>query len=242
MAWKNNLPQENIYFEYSNGVIYHCDCMEILPKVKANIIITDPPYGLKLSKGCMIGYGTYEHAKYPDDWDKKRPGKEVFDAMLNSCSNAMIFGGNYFADLLPQSTHWIFWDKKGEIKFKNNMSDGELVWTTFKKNSTKKYTCIQQGFIREDKSKRVHPTQKPIPLLYKLIKDYTNPEDIILDPFMGSGATLVAAELLGRKWIGIEREEKYCKATVERLKDYAILAGILEIDDILQKTEKNEIS
>ena len=150
---------------------------------------------------------------------KKRPAKEVFNIILSISKNAIIFGGNYFADLLPLSTHWIFWDKKGNIKFKNPYSDGELIWTSYKYKRTKKYVCIQQGFIREDKSKRVHPTQKPIFLIVFLLRDYSNENDLVLDPFLGSGTTAVVCEQLNRRWVAVEISEEYCKIAIKRIED-----------------------
>ena len=92
--------------------------------------------------------------------------------LLSYKSPTFLFGGNYFADLLPASTHWIVWDKKGNIEFKNPFSDCELIWTNDKKKVVKKYTVIQQGFISEEKE-RFHPTQKPVKLIRSIIEDYT---------------------------------------------------------------------
>jgi site-specific DNA-methyltransferase (adenine-specific) len=68
----------------------------------------------------------------------------------------------------------------------------------------------------------VHPTQKPVEIITPLI-EYSCPADgMVLDPFMGSGTTLVAARQLGRRAIGIEVEEKYCAAAVKRLRQQAL--------------------
>jgi DNA modification methylase len=139
-----------------------------------------------------------------------------FNEILRVSKNAIIFGGNFFADLLPLGKHWIVWDKKGDVKFKNPYSDCELLWTNFKKNTVKKYVFKQQGFITDSKDKRVHPTQKPSELIELLLKDYGG--DTILDPFMGSGTVGVACKRLKRNFLGIELDPKYfelAKAWIE---------------------------
>jgi len=225
MSWKDKFPKENRYYENENGILYCADCLDIMkqmPENSVDLVLTDPPYGIGASKG-VGGYGIAKTNKYNDNWDKKRPSKKVFNDILSIGENAIIFGGNYFADLLPLSTHWIFWDKKGCMKFKNPYSDGELIWTSYNYKRTKKYICIQQGFIRDDKSKRVHPTQKPIPLIISLLKDYSNENDLVFDPFLGSGTTAVACEQLNRKWIGIEISEEYCEIAKKRIKSQGVL-------------------
>ena len=159
--WKSMFPRDNIYHETDNGILYKGDCLEIMkdfPKDSVDLILTDPPYGLKQDKGSK-DFGNYKQHKYKDNWDNLRPNKIYFDLMLNISKVCIIFGGNLFTDLLPVSGHWIVWDKIGNIKFKNPFSQCELIWTSLKRKPIKKYVCVQQGFIRESKEKRVHPTQ-----------------------------------------------------------------------------------
>ena len=138
------------------------DCLGIMrsmPNKSVDLILTDPPYGKKADKGTN-GFGSAKNRRYGGGWDSKRPSKEVFDEMLRIGKNVIIFGGNYFADILPPSNHWIFWDKKGDIAFQNPFADGELIYTTFTK-PIKRIVFKQQGFITDSKDKRYHPTQKP---------------------------------------------------------------------------------
>ena len=201
------------YYEQDGIVIFNADCREILPHLpKVDLVLTDPPYGIGADKGTT-GFGCAEGKKYFDSWDVK---PESLDSVLFAGKKAIIFGGNYFTDLLPMNGHWIVWDKIGEMKFQNPFSDCELAWTNFDKKSVKKYVCIQQGFVAKEKT-RFHPTQKTVMLFANIIGDYSNIVDTILDPFMGSGTTLVAAKQLGRKAIGIEIEEKYCQIAIKRL-------------------------
>ena len=180
------------------------------------ICLTDPPYGIKMDKGFK-GFGGFgepiARKQYPDSWDSKRPSKEHFDVILKISDKAMIFGGNYFADILPTSTHWIVWDKKNTMP---TFGDAELMWTNIKRKSVKIFVCEYNGLLGKERT-RVHPAQKPIKLIIDLLSKYSKGTDLILDPFLGSGTTAVACERLNRKWIGIEISEKYCEISARRI-------------------------
>jgi DNA modification methylase len=209
------------YYEHGGITIYHGDCREILPQLpKVDLVLTDPPYGVKMSQGFegFEGFGGFgkpiARRQYPDTWDDNRPSKEVFDLILGHCSNAIMFGGNFFADILPRSTHWIFWDK---LQTMPTFGDGELAWTNLDRKSVKKVTVEWNGLLGKEDESRKHPTQKPLKLMLWCLEQYSEVEQTILDPFMGSGTTLRAAKDLGRKAIGIEIEEKYCEIAAKRL-------------------------
>jgi site-specific DNA-methyltransferase (adenine-specific) len=152
--------------------------------------------------------------QYPDTWDNDRPSSDHFKAILSACKKAVIFGGNFFADLLPRSTHWIFWDK---LQTMPTFGDGELAWTNIDRKSVKKVVVEWNGLLGKEDEQRKHPTQKPVSLMSWCIDTYAEPTELIIDPFMGSGTTLRAAKDLGRKAIGIEIEEKYCEIAAKRL-------------------------
>lgn len=196
------------------------DCLEVLssfPAKSVDLILTDPPYGVNADKG-VGGFGSSKTSKhYEDNWDSITPAREVFDEMLRVGKRVIIFGGNFFTDKLPVNGHWIVWDKKGGINFDNPFGDCELAWTNIDKKSVKKYTVIQQGFISAEKD-RYHPTQKPVSLFNQIICDYVDGGGLILDPFIGSGTTAIAAKQLGKDYIGIEINKKYCEIAEERIK------------------------
>ena len=212
------------YYGPVDGItIYHGDCRDILPTFpdkSFDLVLTDPPYGVKRDKGFegfegFEGFGTpIARKRYEDDdWDSERPDAVVFQTILRVSETALIFGGNYFADLLPQGKHWLVWDKLNTMP---TFGDCELVWTNVSRNSVKKVTREYNGLIGKEET-RQHPTQKPVNLLGKLIEDYSEPSFSILDPFGGSGTTAVAAKQLGRKCTLIEIEEKYCEIAISRL-------------------------
>ena len=193
------------------------DCLEEMKKLEDNSIdlcLTDPPYGKKADKGTN-GFGSSKNRKYKGGWDSKIPSKEVFDEICRISKNQIIFGGNYFSHHLKPSKCWIVWDKKGDIAFNNPFADCELIYTSFSK-PIKRIVFKQQGFIKDSKDERYHPTQKPTELIEKIIKIYSDAQSII-DPFMGSGSTGVVAKNLNRKFIGIEKDEKYFEIAKQRI-------------------------
>ncbi len=206
------------FYQDDWATIYHGDCREILPDFpKVDLVLTDPPYGVNRDKGFggFGGFGQpivrrrFDH----DDWDSDRPEEEVFCHIFDLSKLAIIWGGNFFADILPRSTHWIFWDK---LQTMPTFGDGELAWTNSTRKSITKVTVEWNGLLGKEKY-RQHPTQKPLTLMTWCIENYSKQEHCIIDPFMGSGTTLRAAKDLNRKSIGIEIEEKYCEIAAKRL-------------------------
>jgi len=203
------------------------DALEGLKKLEdksIDIVITDPPYGINADKG-VGGFGSSPKTagKYEDDWDNQTPSKEIFDEILRVGKQVFIFGGNFFTDKLPVGTHWIVWDKIGDMKFKNPFSDCELVWTNVDKKTIKKITCIQQGFVKDNEcnNQRVHPTQKPIKVIREILKSCDG--NLVLDCFIGSGTTAVACRQLNKDFIGFEINPKYVEVCNKRLSQQTLL-------------------
>ena len=202
-----------------DATLYLGDCLEILPTLdKVDCVLTDPPYGVKRDNGFdgFDGFGGFgapiARTQYEGDWDSIRPSKEHFELMLAASGFAVIFGGNFFADMLPAGTHWIVWDKLNTMP---TFGDCELAWTNSTRKSIKKITVEYNGLIGKEKH-RQHATQKPVLLMEKVLEMYPK-QRTILDPFMGSGTTGVACANLGRKFIGIEIDEKYFDIACERI-------------------------
>lgn len=196
--------------------IYNADCLDVMIALRPiDVIITDPPYGINAADKSFAN-GTSKNIKMyaESNWDKMKPQRIYFELMKFISNKQIIFGGNYYNEYLGDARGMIFWDKgTGD----NSYADGELAWTNYDR-AIKKYKLTWVGANAKDRgSKREHPTQKPTELMVEIIKDYTNEEDIILDPFMGSGTTLVAAKQLGRKAVGIEINKTYCDIAIDRL-------------------------
>ena len=205
--------------QIGDATLYLGDCMEILPTLeRVDAVITDPPYGINAArtrnsaKDGWVDYGC-------DGWDKERPRREIFDLMRNCSDLQVIWGGNYFTDYLPPSQQWFSWDK-GQDGF--SLADFELAWSSQDK------ACRRINYPRALalKDGKQHPTQKPLAVMRWCIEQVGKPK-IILDPFMGSGTTGVAAIQMGRKFIGIEREPKYFDIACKRIEQAAAQGSLL---------------
>lgn len=193
-----------------NATLYLGDCLEILPTLpKVDAVITDPPYGIGKDGQAQTtgGHGGRKAHEFLG-WDSERPSSEAFKLMIAAADKHVIWGGNYFADLLPPTGKWFVWDKGQRI----NQSDGELAWTSA--NGALRICGMNRVELLLDGTE--HPTQKPIRLMTWCI-DKIGATEPILDPFMGSGTTGVACMNLGRKFIGIEIEPKYFDIACERI-------------------------
>ena len=221
--FNNPSLKDKIYFQDDDAIIYYGDCREILPEFEDksfDLCLTDPPYGVDIAKSGTVGGNNLAVCKDygASDWDKSRLDIELIRLLQTKSKNQIIFGGNYIADLLPASPCWIIWDKREGLP-SNNFADCELIWTSFNKPS-RLNSYLWQGMLQKhmgDKEVRQHPTQKPIEIIGKLIETFSDTDNLILDPFMGSGTTLRAAKNLNRKAVGIEISEEYCKIAVGRL-------------------------
>jgi hypothetical protein len=130
--------------------------------------------------------------------------------------NFIIWGGNYFTEFLSPSRCWIVWDKENS----GNFADCELAWTNYDKPA-KLFKWMWNGLTRKGKRdvggvSRVHPTQKPVGLHVEILQEFTDEGDLVLDPFLGSGTTLLACEQAGRTCYGIEYEAGYCDTIIQR--------------------------
>ena len=183
------------------------DCREVLPTLgRVDAVVTDPPYGIGEHGGACRTRGAAGYSKHENlGWDNERP--EWLSELLNYGDEQIIWGGNYFADLLPPTMGWLYWRKL----MGGDFSDGELAWTS-RNRALREFVKCPKGI---DKG---HPCEKPVELLMWCIGFLPNAETI-LDPFMGSGTTGVAALKLGRKFIGIEIEPKYFETSIRRCEE-----------------------
>ena len=187
------------YYEQDGITIYHGDCREVLPSLaKADLVLTDPPYGIFATGGTW-------GRKADLEWDREPVAN--LDQMLAAGTNQIVWGGNYYA--LPPSRGWLVWLKRDSLP---STADVELAWTSFDMNSR----LIDQTIAATNAERLGHPTQKPLRVMRWSLGFAPNARTVI-DPFMGSGTTLEACALLGRRAIGIEIEERYCEIAAKRL-------------------------
>lgn len=205
------------YYRDDAVVIFNADCKEIVPQMpKACLLLTDPPYGIGGDKGMggggKAGICPRNPKRYTGTWDRERPAADTLTAATSSAEICIVWGGNYFADVLPVSPKWLVWDKEQTMP---SYSDAELAWTTLNGVSVKMMRYSGNGLLAREKT-RVHPTQKPLALMLWCIS-LAGDVQTILDPFAGSGTTGRAAKDLGRKAVLIEREERYCEIAASRM-------------------------
>lgn len=192
--------------------LYNGDCMEYmksLPDGFFDLAIVDPDYALngKISKG-----GTW--AKKYKGFDGAlggKPTKEYFDELFRISKNQIVWGGNYFIDLLYPSRCFLIWDKKARM---NTLADCEMAWTSFDKNA-KIFT-----HPRNTGEKRVHICQKPIALYEWIMNNYAKPNERILDTHLGSGSSAIAAHRLGFEFVGVEINKQYFDSALTRIKKH----------------------
>lgn len=207
---------------YENKIL-NMDCIDFLKNCPDNyfdLCCCDPPYGIGEANGKNVSRSKLAIAKDygKKDWDNKIPEKEIFNEIFRVSKNQIIFGGNYFVEYLKNSSCWLVWDKNNGM---NDFADCELAWTNFK-SAVRKYKWTWNGMLQEDmknKDIRIHPTQKPLKLFEMILRDYSNENDLILDCFSGSGTTAIACHNLKRRFICIEKDYDYYKASVEQLEN-----------------------
>lgn len=198
------------------ATLYLGDCRDILPTLpKVDAVVTDPPYGIGEAAGKNASRGNLAAAKdYGNaSWDNEPVSPDLMEVVCAAGQWLIVFGGNYYA--FPPTSCWLVWDKENTGDF----ADAELAWTNLPK-AVRLLRYMWNGMLRKHgESRGDHPTQKPIGVMKWCISHLPDTATTILDPFMGSGTTGVAAVQMGRDFIGIEREESYFDIACKRIED-----------------------
>ena len=180
-----------------------------------NAIVTDPPYGIgidgqKESKSKNPKHNRKHHEK--KDWDSERPSEDVFQNIISFNCPTVIWGGNYFADMLPPTRGWLYWSK-GQDGL--TMSDGELAWSTEDKPLRAK--TVNRGALKGS----IHPTQKPVEIIDFSIGFLKVPsKGSVLDLFGGSGTTMISAEKADIKSFLMELDPGYADGIINRWENF----------------------
>lgn len=216
--------------QIGDATLYLGDCMDILPTLdKVDAVITDPPYGIGDKWDKVGGFASCGGRLWNgnDGWDNQAPEKSLIDSIVQMGEISILWGGNYFD--LPPSRGYLIWDK---MQSGFLLADSEYAWVS-KPITPKTFRYARAQLASEGK---IHPTQKPLGLMLWCVAQAGNPETI-LDPFMGSGTTGVAAIQMGRKFIGIEREPKYFEIACKRIKQAADQGQLFEPAPVKQVQE-----
>jgi len=193
---------------------------------KADMVFTDPPYGMKLDT---------DYSKMPST---KKEGNKIYDkikgdnddfsnelintifACFNDCKEVFIWGADYFAEVLPNKNEgsWMVWDKRVDENFDKMIGSAfELCWS--KSKHQRKIARINNTLFsgEQDAKNKVHPTQKPIKLVTFFFDNWGKKNDLVADLYLGSGSTMAASHQLKRKCYGMELDQKYCDVIVKRM-------------------------
>jgi len=212
------------YYEHAGITIYHGDCRDVLPTLpRVDLILTDPPYELTATGG-----GIGARRKYLADIAGHIDNGFDMD-LLRSYPNWMCFcSKDQMPRLIFAAMEWkrrwalITWNKPNPTPLvnANYLPDTEYIVHGFESAAHLYggYNQRSRWILHPVEQNRIaHPTVKPIPVIARLMRTGSDVGQCILDPFMGSGTTLVAAKQLGRRAIGIEIEERYCEIAAKRL-------------------------
>ena len=197
------------------GKITCADCLDILkqlPDKCVDLVLTDPPYGIGASN---VRFKNGNNKTGGDrfvgkNWDNNKISQEYFIELFRISKNQIIFGWNYYSNILPTTRCFIVWDK---TIHGNSYADCEIAFASFDKVAR----IIPINMVITTLDGRIHPTQKPLKLFETILSDYSNENDLVLDCFSGSGTTAVACHNLHRRFICIEKDPEYAKASQERL-------------------------
>ena len=213
------------YYKTDFGILYHGDCLDILPHLEpVDLVLSDPVWGTKtkcnaqrFTRRSSPWWGNIDNSKVTPHEDLKNDDRPFNPAPFIN-QKAILWGANNYASKLPDSNGWLIWDKRlGAENMAENgwpLGEAELAWTNII-GSTRVFRNLWSGILRSsEKGQHYHPTQKPIELMAWCLKFTAG---TVLDPYLGSGTTAVACERLKRRWIGIEIEGKYCEIAVKRI-------------------------
>ena len=207
------------------------DVERLMNGAKADMVFTDPPYGMNLDTDYTGMESKFKGSKGGGKYDKVIGDNEDFHPELITCifqnysyvKEIFIFGADYFPELLveKQNGSWIVWDKRlDESADKMFGSSFELCWS--KQKHKREIARIKWagifGMGKEDTKKRVHPTQKPVLLVQWFLNKWGEGNDIVSDLFLGSGSTMVACQTLDRTCYGMELDPLYCQVIINRMR------------------------
>ena len=213
---------------------YNMDCMDGMkefPDKYFDLAIVDPPYGIGVQtmqftktgrrKASRKSKAKSRDYRRTDEWDIK-PTKEYFEELFRVSKKQIIWGGNYFTDMLYPSKSFIVWDKRCHDEMRNDFADCEFAWCSSGLGVARVFRYLWNGMLQGDmkhKEDRFHPTQKPVQLYTWILANYANRGDRILDTHAGSASSLVACEKMGFEYVGFEIDETYFKLAQERINE-----------------------
>ena len=208
------------YWYAPRVMLYRGDCLDIIPMLRKafDAIISDPPYGIDFQKGAG-GKGVQGPRR--KDWGKIMGDDEDFDPtpMLGHAGPIVLWGANHYASKLPRG-RWLAWNKLGSLEPWDSFSDVEFAWHNVR-GADRIFSLLWKGAMQEEKTdngRRYHPTMKPVRLMaWCMDEAKVESNAVVLDPYMGSGSTGLAALRTGRRFIGIEKDPTHFQTALDRI-------------------------
>jgi len=205
----------NKIIQIGKATLINGDCMEYMSTLQDkafDLACVDPPYGIGAGGESFKNGSSKSEKPYFKKvcWDKERPTKEYFANLQIVSKNQIIWGGNYFSDMLPAFRCFISWDK---TIHGNSYADCELAWTSFDKVAR----YYRENIAQTNSEGRIHPTQKSVKLYEWIYANYAKPGQRILDTHGGSMSSVIAALNLGFEIVCIEKDEEYFNAAADRV-------------------------
>ena len=200
--------------------LFNTDCMKYvatLPMGYFDLVIADPPYGI----GRDWERRNKASQRFSESYDNtERPSPEVFDEIIRVSKHWIIWGWNYFTDILPPTNYLVVWDKMSNCNQTFHYSKAEIAGTDIK-IPCNLVSIPWDGYRmgEETGTKKIHPHQKPVALFRWLLTTYGRRAKRIFDPFAGSGSLAVACKQLGREYVGCEIDQTFYKAAYSRIFD-----------------------
>jgi site-specific DNA-methyltransferase (adenine-specific)/modification methylase len=200
--------------------LHEGDCYAMLADLPRDaVIVSDPPYGDSFCRNEGGG-------KVAGQWipRRNRNGVHGYDKPFDPTPllgwRCVLFGADHYANRLPDGGCFHAWDKRSYSTLDDSFSDVEFIWTSWKCKAriiSHLWKGVQQE--TEKNTPKFHINQKPVAVMRQLLEWFTKPEDLIIDPFAGSGSTLVACLKTGRRGIGIEIDPQYAAVARRRIRD-----------------------
>jgi site-specific DNA-methyltransferase (adenine-specific) len=222
--------------------IYHGDCLEVLPELEAagerfDLCLTDPPYGIDLDTDYR-GMSTHSQRGTSRRYNPVIGDDRPFDFAPYagwSMREQLWWGANYYANL-PLGGSWFVWDKRVPANDAMFGSCFEICWSKAPHKQRMLRYPWAGALAKEVGEDRIHPTQKPVMMFQDLLRDFA--QGPVIDPFLGSGTTLVAAYRLGRHATGIEISEEYCELAARRLEAELAQGRLFEPAEVAQPRQE----
>ena len=204
------------------------DVMREYPDKHFDLAIVDPPYGIGVNKGghTLAGNGNFKGGNFKvaagkyagGEWDANPPPVEYFAELRRVAKHQIVWGANHYISRMPwDSSGWIVWNKDNGASYQ---ADSELAWTSFSK-AVRNFKFRWHGLLQQnmsEKEKRIHPTQKPVPLYRWLLENYAQPGQRVLDTHLGSGSIAIACYESGNPLVACEIDQEYYDQAIQRIK------------------------